>query len=475
MRPGAALDDGGGYEHGRDAGGLEHHHHHRHHHEHHDRMSDRSDEGYDGDGYDGEGAGDHDHRRHHAHHDDEHHDARAAANGRARAARPRGRAFGYCEELPREPELPRGAPRGAPRARALDDAPPQALTIPTKLHIVEVVAAADTGATSPLGAGDMPQYSAFNPDTEFHDHANPAYHRQHIGLSFGLIQFTQRSGALGKVLAAYRGTDPGEFAQVFGPSADELLRVTNAQTPDARLAPVEGRVLWDPVWTNRFVEAGRRQGCRTAQRKIAVEAFLDPHLPIAAWLGLDSERALAMLYDRCVHQGNGAGLAWVVRTAGPIQTQLQREEALRALGYNHLGAFQASVPYLEQSDGWGPATHAAMAMRLRELGARSPVAVPTLAQMLESPRRRRAKHRRVPAARSAAARAGPLGRTPPLVPRLIHDGPHRDRARRHAEHPIVSGLRGDAAARATDVRQQPASHRGRAEPARPLCAAARDA
>lgn len=412
LRPGAALDDGLGLEHGRDAGedsDHEHHHHHHHHehdHDHHDDMSGGYDSG--GDGY-----GDHDHRRHHRHHDDERRDERPAAKGRAPAVRSRGRAFGYCEELPREPELP----RGTARARALDDAPPQALTIPTKLHIVEVVAAADTGGTSPLGAADMPQYSAFNPDTEFHDHANPAYHRQHIGLSFGLIQFTQRSGALGKVLAAYRGTDPGEFAQVFGPSADELLRVTNAQTPDARLAPVDGRVLWDPVWTNRFVEAGRRQGCRTAQRKIAVEAFLDPHLSIAAWLGLDTERALAMLYDRCVHQGNGAGLAWVVRTAGPIQTQLQREEALRALGYDHLGAFQASVPYLEQSDGWGPATHAAMAMRLRELGARSPVAVPTLAQMLD---------RLVDAARNTDAfpRLDRLRRAPELsdAPLLLSQG-----------------------------------------------------
>jgi hypothetical protein len=387
-----------------------HHHHHEHEHGHHEHEHSEHENRYaseDGEGGYGEdddgGEEGHDHRRRHEHeHQEEYADAQQLRRRRF------GRAFGYCEELPREPELPVGA-RGTTRARtrALDAAPPQALSIPTKLHIVEVVAAAESGDPGALAATDLPQYSAINPDTEFHDPANPAYHRHHIGLSFGLIQFTQRSGALGSVLAAYRASDPAEFAQVFGPSADELVRVTTAETPDRRLGAVEGRVLWDPVWTKRFVEAGKRQGCRTAQRRIAVQAFMDPHLRIASWLGLDTERALAMLYDRCVHQGNGGGLAWVVRTAGPIQTQLQREEALRGLGFDHLGAFQATVPYLEQSDGWGPATHAALAQRLRALGASSPVPVPTLPQMLD---------RLVEAARNTDAfpRLDRLRRTPEL-------------------------------------------------------------
>ena len=340
----------------------------------------------------------HDHRRPHEQHDEH-----------ALASRPRrfGRAFGYSEELPGEPELPVGAGGPRPARAPAFGAAPEPLSIATKLHVVEVVAAAESGDPSALGATDLPQYSAINPDTEFHEAGNPAYHRHHIGLSFGLIQFTQRSGALGSVLAAYRASDPADFAQVFGPGSDELLRVTTASTPDRRLSPVEGRVLWDPVWTGRFVAAGRRQACRTAQRRVAVEAFMDPHLKIASQLGLVTERALAMLYDRCVHQGNGAGLAWVVRHAGPIQTQLQREDALRGLGFDHLGGFQETVPGLEQSDGWGPATHAALAQRLRELGAASPVPVPTLPQMLD---------RLVEAARStdAYARLDRLRRAPEL-------------------------------------------------------------
>ena len=65
----------------------------------------------------------------------------------------------------------------------------------------------------------------------------------------------------------------------------------------------------------------------------------------------------------------------------------------------------------------GPATHAAMAMRLRELGARSPVAVPTLAQMLD---------RLVDAARNTDAfpRLDRLRRAPELsdAPLLLSQG-----------------------------------------------------
>ena len=405
QHPGVAVDEnGGGARRHHDENGYVDGHLDAHHDDHHS-----GDDGhYDAQSGDG-GDPQHDelHRHHRRHHHGDH-----AEVGQA-AIRPLGRAFGYGEEPSREPELP---PGDSLSARSLDAAPGE-LSIPTKLHIVEVVAAAEAGDSGGAHTADLAQYSTVNPDTEFHNPANPAYHRQHIGLSFGLIQFTQRSGALGKVLALYRSSDPAEFVQVFGQSADDLVRVTNANTPDARLAPVGGKVLWDQVWTARFVEAGKKQGCRTAQRRVAVEAFIDPHLRIANWLGLDSERALAMLYDRCVHQGNGVGLAWVVRHAGPIQTQLQLEEALRTLGFDHLGAFQATIPYLEPSDGWGAATHAAMAKQLRALGASSPIPVPTLAQMLD---------RLVEAARNtdSFARVDRLRRAPDLsdAPLLLPDG-----------------------------------------------------
>ena len=49
----------------------------------------------------------------------------------------------------------------------------------------------------------------------------------HHGLSWGIVQFTQRGGMLGRVLeAASRRDRP--VPQVFGPASDELVRVTTA-------------------------------------------------------------------------------------------------------------------------------------------------------------------------------------------------------------------------------------------------------
>ena len=36
------------------------------------------------------------------------------------------------------------------------------------------------------------------------------------GLSYGIIQWTQRSGSLYKLLGSMQATDPAEFARVFG-------------------------------------------------------------------------------------------------------------------------------------------------------------------------------------------------------------------------------------------------------------------
>jgi len=302
-------------------------------------------------------------------------EASAQAQGAAPAVLT-GRDPGYSDDEPEEEPLPVGH-----ASQALAVAP---LDIAEKVRILRVVAKAESGADG---------YTAINPDNEYNDPHHPAYHRYHIGLSWGFIQFTQRSGSLGRVLAAIRRREdqlgaalPAEhhLAALFGPQWSELLRVTSASTDDARVEPVGGKPLWDPEWTARFRAAGRVPHVTYAQNEIAVTDYVDPNLRFAHWLGFDHARALAMLFDRCIHMGNGGGTGWIMRVAGPVRTDEERRAALAALGHADLRAFQQSqAPHLKADGKWGPKTHAALVAALRAIGSRSPVTIPTRDALLQ--------------------------------------------------------------------------------------------
>jgi hypothetical protein len=189
-----------------------------------------------------------------------------------------------------------------------------------------------------------------------------------VGLAFGLVLFTQASGQLGAVLGLMRARDPAVFAEVFGPDADALVATTTAATPAARLRPVGGEPLWGPAWYDRFRRSGAVPAFQAAQNECAIEGLFRPMLPIAAGLGLTSDRGLAMAFDRVVARGPGGGARWLVETAGPLRTGRQRAHALTMLGFADLAAFQASVTGLRADGRFGPDTHAALAGALRRQG-----------------------------------------------------------------------------------------------------------
>jgi hypothetical protein len=191
---------------------------------------------------------------------------------------------------------------------------------------------------------------------------------QPAGLAFGLVLFTQASGQLGAVLELMRAREPAVFAEVFGPDADALAATATAATPAARLAPVGGEPLWGPGWTERFRRSGAVPAFQAAQNEYAIEGLFRRVMPIAAGLGLTSDRGLAMAFDRVVARGPGGGGRWLVETAGPLRTERQRAHALTMLGFADLAAFQASVAGLRADGRFGPDTHAALAGALRRQG-----------------------------------------------------------------------------------------------------------
>jgi hypothetical protein len=263
---------------------------------------------------------------------------------------------------------------------------PLQLSIEQKRSVIELIAGAESGSD---------RYAAVNADGEFRgrfgpDH--PAYHHHHIGLSYGIVQFTQESGNLGRLLVMMRDRDEPTFRKVFGDHADELVTVTTAagpsasQSPDGRSArtePVDGRDLWEEPWLTRFRQAGNVTAFQAAQNELAASTFLDPMVVFCGDFGLDTDRALAITVDRAVQMGVGGAQQWIAAAAGPISTPALRHQGLSALGYADLASFQRAWGLA--SDGvWGPLSHAGMVGALRQLGGRSPVPLPTVDQMLDA-------------------------------------------------------------------------------------------
>jgi hypothetical protein len=232
-------------------------------------------------------------------------------------------------------------------------------------RIVRAVAVADSGE-------DL--YSAISADAEYNTPGHPAYGQAHYGLGFGLVLFQQAAGRLGAVLRLMQARDPALFADIFDPGAGELLATTNAATPQDRLKPVGGELLWSAGWVERFRKAGAVPAFQAAQNEEAIEGQFRPMLNIAFNLGFVTDRGLAMVYDRVVTRGLGGGLRWVVQAAGPLRTAAQREQALALLGFDDVLQFQNAAGWTPQTGRLGPETHAALVGALRRQGA---ISLPT--------------------------------------------------------------------------------------------------
>jgi len=137
------------------------------------------------------------------------------------------------------------------------------------------------------------------------------------GLSFGILQWAQKPGSLGKLLAAMQQADPAAFTRIFGASWQQLLAVTRAGS----LEPIDGAALWKRPWTARFKEAGRNEVFRAAQRRMAREGtHFQGAIKAAQIVGVATERSLALFFDTAVQQGPGAA----TKVATQVRDYLQR-------------------------------------------------------------------------------------------------------------------------------------------------------
>lgn len=302
---------------------------------------------------------------------------------------------------------PQAAPPSASVPANGRPAPPSVPHTDWRPPVVELTAADKRDIIEAFVGTDKDLYSLTGRDDEFAGRAgadHPAYQRYHLGLSFGIVRFSQDSGELGQLLTLMHQRGPDRFVAVFGDATDELLRVTNLPGPrsrdmpdgrSVRVQPVAGADLWDEPWLSRFNEAGSDRVLQGAQIELASALYLDPVLRFASDLGLASQRGLAMIFDRTAHRGVTGGLTWVIETVGPLQTPVLRQTALEALGFPDVESLQRSQPDLLVDDNFGPLTHAALTAALRHhlaVAGTSPVPLLTDRQMLEALAQRAAGH-----------------------------------------------------------------------------------
>lgn len=131
------------------------------------------------------------------------------------------------------------------------------------------------------------------------------------GNSYGIIQWTQRSGNLYGLLAFMQKKHPAEFEKYFGPRWRDLLDHAKGAGDAMRSGISDGTSsgrLWEEPWLSRFKAAGQDPLLAEAQWDYAENH--DQHILGAEYaaskLGVRSERALALFYDRTVQQGTGA-------------------------------------------------------------------------------------------------------------------------------------------------------------------------
>ncbi|HZW14398.1 MAG TPA: LysM peptidoglycan-binding domain-containing protein [Noviherbaspirillum sp.] len=222
-------------------------------------------------------------------------------------------------------------------------------------------------------------FSSINADSEFRGAGDTSYaHVVHVGLSWGLIQFTQDGGSLGRVLKRMHEKAPAKFRATFGSNWNELLTLTNSglsNAPEISLgvpAPQSGLEYWanlkksarqsfhssrteirgkrvQPIaisdnrmkediwageWKKRFIAAGQVLEFQEAQLELAVEEYLNRAITYCATQNIRSALGIAYV-GACVIRGAAKQLiveaAQSLGLTTPFESSDDERKAVEAL------------------------------------------------------------------------------------------------------------------------------------------------
>lgn len=173
------------------------------------------------------------------------------------------------------------------------------------------------------------------------------------GVSYGILQWTQKGGGLASVLGAMQAADPAKFAAIFGPGTDRMMAAVRSRS----LAPVDGANLWDEPWLGRLRAAGKVPAFQHAQLKLASSSeYMQASIQIAQLLGVRTERAMVVYFNRAVHQGSAGALGPAKRLAegwrlGKIRRPNNDRDVILQYAWMCAGIFRRTSPPSNAS-GW---------------------------------------------------------------------------------------------------------------------------
>lgn len=155
------------------------------------------------------------------------------------------------------------------------------------------------------------------------------------GVSFGRFQFNQEAGTLGSLLQVMYRADPEQFvALTYGDSpgnknpqalVETLLR--ELRDPRQNLTGKLASDLDSDKWKTRFKRLGSVEKFNALQDELVTKLYFEPALEVAHANGLESERALSLLFDLSVQHGtNGAArIVEAAVAANPKQVRQMRD------------------------------------------------------------------------------------------------------------------------------------------------------
>ena len=158
----------------------------------------------------------------------------------------------------------------------------------------------------------------FETGEPFGDYAAYAVLNDGAGVSYGINQFTHRSGSLALVVRAYLRTGGSIGRQIFEKSLPVLATKT-AKAIDVLSA--------DREFKKALIAAAATDEMRMIQRQVADKRYLRPAIDICEQMGFTLPLSLAVVYDSVTHGSwnwIAARVTAIVKTQKTSQTQFEK-------------------------------------------------------------------------------------------------------------------------------------------------------
>ena len=180
-----------------------------------------------------------------------------------------------------------------------------------RAHAFEATGTVDTDTWTSLLAGSatpslLQRCLDLTGAFEGHDYTLAVGNFDGAWLTWGIVGFTLKHGALAKILLEAERTCPDALRLAFAEHAEEILAVMRAKPKQqqtwADSVTVGGGLLSEP-WRTAFRTLGKAVEVQKIQQEVAASDYFQPAVDTARSLGLKAELGVALCFDIHVHNG----------------------------------------------------------------------------------------------------------------------------------------------------------------------------